>query len=74
MSRGSERHATYENQDGIEVLMMSPDKIHIVLGRLPLVHHVEVEAGIAGLGGLVERSESILEPTHAQRSAGCRAI
>ena len=53
----------------IEVLAMLLNVVHIVLDRLPLVHRVEVGAGIVGLdaGGLEERTESILETTSAQR-------
>ena len=45
------------------------DEVRIVLGRLPLVHRVEVDARVIGLDGLEERSESILETTSGQRSA-----
>ena len=54
---------TYENQGGVEVLVVLLDIVHIVLGRLPLVHRVEIEAGIIVLYGLEEFSESILETT-----------
>ena len=60
---------TYEYQGGIEVLVILPYVIRIIIGRLPLVHRVEVEACIAGLDGLKERSESILEATSVQQSA-----
>ena len=45
------------------------DEVRIVLGRLPLVHRVEVDARVIGLDGLEERSESILEAASGQRSA-----
>ena len=59
----SERHTTYKNQGGIEVLVVLLDIVGVVLGRLPLVHCVEVETSVVILDGLEERSESILEAT-----------
>ena len=59
----------YEYQGGIEVVVVLLDVVRIVLGRLPLVHGVEVEAGIVGLDGLEESPESILEAASAQHSA-----
>jgi len=46
---------TYEYQRGIEVLVVLLDIVGIVLGRLSLVHRVEVEARIARLDELEER-------------------
>ena len=41
---------THKNQDGVEVLVILLDVVHIILlGRLSLVHGVEVDAGIVGL-------------------------
>ena len=60
---------THENQCSIEVLFVLLDIIHVVLGRLPLVHRVEVEARVVGLNGLEERSESITEAMSSKRSA-----
>ena len=60
---------THENQGGVEVLVILIDIVCIVLHRLPLVHRIEVEAGVIGLDGLEERSESILEAKSGQRSA-----
>ena len=60
---------THENQGGIEVLVILLDIVHIVLHRLSLVHRIEVDAGVVGLDGLEERSESILEAGSVQRSA-----
>ena len=40
-----------------------------MLGRLPLVHGVEVGAGIIDLDGLKESSESTLKATCGQRLA-----
>ena len=42
--------------------------VGIVLHRLPLVHGVEAEAGVVGLDGLEEKSESIVKTTPIQRS------
>ena len=61
--------AAYEYQSGIEVLVVLLDVVGIVLGRLPLVHGVEVEARIAGLDWLEESSESILEAASGQQLA-----
>ena len=58
----------HEYQGGIEVLVILLDVVGIVLGRFPLVHGVEVEAGIFRLDGLEESSESILKATSGQRS------
>ena len=66
---GSERHMAHENQGGIEVLVVLLDVVGVVLGRLPLVHCVEVKTRIVVLDGLEERSESILEATFVQRHA-----
>jgi hypothetical protein len=52
---------TYENQGGIEVLVVLLDVVRVILGRLPLVHRVEIETGVVVLDGLEEHSESILE-------------
>jgi len=68
IGRGA-RLATHKYQGGIEVLVILLDVVHIILSRLPLVHRVEVEAGIVGLDGLEERSESFLKTTWAERSA-----
>ena len=60
---------THENQGGIEVLVILLDIICIVLCRLPFVDRIEIEAGVFGLDGLEESSESILKTMAAQRSA-----
>ena len=63
MIDNSTRRRTHEYQGGVEILVILLDIVSIVLGRLPLVHRVEVEAGVVGLDGLKERSESILKAT-----------
>ena len=63
----SGQRVTHEYQSGIEVLVILLDVVHVVLGRLLLVHGVKVNAGIFGLDGLEESSESILEATSSQR-------
>jgi len=40
---------THENERGVEVLVILLDVVYIVLGRLPLVHGVEVDVGVIGL-------------------------
>jgi len=60
---------TYEYQGGSEVLGVLLGEVHIELGRLPVVHRVEVDAMVTGFDGLEEGSESILETTSGQRSA-----
>ena len=57
---------THKNECGVEVLVMLLDVVHIVFGRLPLVHGVEVDAGVIGLDGLEEGSQSILDATPGQ--------
>ena len=57
----SGQRATYEYQGDIEVFVILLNVVGIVLGRLPLVHGVEVETGIIGLDRLEESFESILE-------------
>ena len=52
----------------MEVLAVLLDVVGVVVHRLSLVHGVEVEAGIVGLYGLEESSESILKTTPAERS------
>ena len=59
---------THEYQGGIEVIVVFLDIVHIILDRLPVVNRVEVEAGVVGLDGFEESSESILKTTWAQRS------
>ena len=59
---------THENERSIEVLFILLDVVHIVLGRLPLVHGVEVDTGIIGLDGLEERSQSVLDAAPGQQS------
>jgi len=44
-----ELSTTYENQGGIEVFIILLDIVRVVLGRLLLVHRVEIEAGIVVL-------------------------
>ena len=48
------------------------DVVRIVLGCLPLVNRVEVNACILGLDGLEESSESVLEAGSGQRCRRCR--
>ena len=57
---------TYEDQGGIEVLVVLLDIVCIIFGRLLLVHSVEIETGVVVLDGLEECSESILEATFVQ--------
>ena len=42
--------------------------VGVVLGRLPLVHGVEVETSVVILDGLEESSESILEAVDGKRN------
>ena len=64
-----ERQKTHEDHSGIDVLAILHVQVLIVFGCLPLVHRVEVKAGIVGLGGLKGGSGSILETASAQQSA-----
>jgi len=64
---------TYEYQCGIEVLFVLLDVVGIVLGRLPLVHRVEVEARIINLDWLEESSKNILEAAPGQQDSGTNA-
>ena len=59
---------THEYQGGIEVFVVLLHIVRVILHRLPLVHRVEIEAGVFGLDGLEECSKGILEATDAQRS------
>jgi len=67
------RWAAYEYQSGIEILIVLLDVVGIVPGRFPLVHCVEVKAGIIGLDWLEESSESILEAGPSQQDSGNKA-
>jgi len=58
---------TYEDQGGVEVLVVLLDVVRIILDRLLLVHRVEIETGVVVLDGLEECPESILEATFVQR-------
>ena len=60
---------TYEYQGCVEIFVVFLDVVRIVLGRLPLVHRVKVNARVVCLNGLEERSESVLEATSGRRSA-----
>ena len=63
--------STYEYQCCVEILVVFLDVVRIVLGRLPLVHGVEVNAGVICLDGRNEISESILDARSGQM-AGIR--
>ena len=56
--------STYEYQRRVEIFVVFLDVVRIVLGRLPLVHGVEVNAGVICLDGRDETSESVVD-------AGC---
>jgi len=58
---------TYKDQGGVEVFVILFDIVCIILGRLLLVHRVEIETGVVVLDGLEECSESILETAFIQR-------
>ena len=62
----SERQTTHKNQGGIEILVVLLDIVGVVLGRLLLVHRVEVETSVVVLDGLEERSESILNAVNGK--------
>jgi hypothetical protein len=57
---------THEYQGSVEVLVVLLDVVHVIFYCLPLVDGVEVSAGIIGLDGLEERSESVLEAIPVQ--------
>jgi hypothetical protein len=58
---------THEYQGGAEILVALLDILRIVLGRLLLVHSVEVDARIISVDGFEESFESILDATSSQR-------
>jgi hypothetical protein len=60
---------THEYQGSVEVLVVLLDVVRVILHRLSLVKGIEVEAGVVGLDGLEERSESILKAMRVQRLA-----
>ena len=43
--------------------------VRIIVGRLLIVHRIEIGTGIVSLDGLEETPEGILEATSGQRSA-----
>jgi len=51
---------TYEDQCGIEVVVVVLDVFRIVVCRFLLVHSVEIEAGVVVLYGLQEGLKSVL--------------
>ena len=65
----SEQWVTHEYQRSIEVLVVLLNVVRIVLHCLPLVHSVEVEAGIVDFDGLEECPKGILETAFSRRSA-----
>ena len=74
MSRERGNQTTHENEGGVEVLVVLLDVVRVVLHRLPVVHRIEVEAGIVGLDGLEECPESILQATFGQRPKRCSIL
>jgi len=58
---------TYEDQRGVEVFVVLLDIVRVILGRLLLVHRIEIETGVVVLDRLEERPESILEAMFVQR-------
>jgi len=58
---------TYEDQGGVEVLVVLLDVVRVILDCLLFVDRVEIETGIVILDGLEECSESILEAAIVQR-------
>ena len=52
---------THKNQGSVKVFVILLNVVRIVLGRLPLVHRIEIETSIVILDRLEESSESILE-------------
>ena len=60
---------THENERSAEVVVVLLDIVRIIVGRLPVVHCVEVETRIFVLNGFEERFESVMEATSAQRLA-----
>jgi len=59
--------AAYEDQGGVEVLVVLLNIVCVILDRLLLVHGVEIETGVIVLDGLEEYSESILKAMFVQR-------
>ena len=74
MMNSGERHATDQNQGGIEVLVVLPDVVGVVFCCLFLVHCVEIETSLIVPDGL----ENILRTAQKLRSSSgvlklCRA-
>jgi len=69
MDSENERWVTYENQGGVEVLIVLPDIVRVIFSCLLFVRRIEVEAGVVGLDRWKEGSESILEAVSVQRPA-----
>ena len=52
---------THENERNVEVLVVLLDIVRVILGRLPLVNRVEVEARVVVLDRFEERYESVMK-------------
>ena len=63
------RQSTYEYQCCVEILVVFLDVVRIVLGRFPLVHGVEVNAGVICLDGRDEVSQNVMDAGSGQRTA-----
>jgi len=67
MGSEDEGGLTYENQGGIEILVVLPDIVRVIFSCLFLVRCIEVKTGVVGLDGLKEYPESILEAMSVER-------
>ena len=68
MGGRKKRQVAHENQRNVEVLVVLLDVVRVIVGRLPLVDGVEVEARVVVLDRFEERSEGIMEATSLQWS------
>ena len=52
---------THENQGGVKIFIVLFHVLGVILGRLSLVHGVQIELGIVALDGLEAHPQSLLD-------------
>jgi len=62
--RDEGRTGTYENQGGVQILIVLLHVFGIVLHRLPLVHGIEIDLRVIVLDGLEVHPEGLLDAVY----------
>ena len=64
----SRKLVTYENQGGIEILVVLVQVLGVVLHSLSFIHRIEIELGVVILDGLEVDPEGLLDAMGRCRS------